>query len=292
MMAGAGCPKGFLPPKVRAPMALRPLLLATGLMLVLLSGCAGTGDDDGAPSTSSASSSASKTEASTSATGTTSSASSSSTGTGTSSDNQAPMATIGASIEQGSIPFNVTFNMTGSDQDGDPLTWTLDADGDGASDAEGTALPANHTQRYVSEGLYNVTFTVTDGTVETIHNLTINATAAAAATGPVFQASGSYTTGVPYAACPAVGGVPAGLWGTPMTEVSFDLPEETYDRPFTAAFTGTGEFVGVAVTFWDAGAGVGAMGDTVSGTVLAGSAYVSLSSCGPAVEITATFTVT
>ena len=292
----AGNLKGFHAQWFSAAMALRPILLAALLTGILFAGCSDGGSDgDSVTTTTSATAtttSASRTSTASSATGTSSASGSS---TGPAAANQPPIGVVAASIEQGSIPFNVTFNMTGSDGDGDDLTWTLDADGDGESDAEGTSLPASHVQMYDAEGLYNVTFALSDGKAVSYQNLTINATAAAGGSGPVFEASGSFTMGAPYGACARVAGAPQSLWGTPMTEASIDLPEETIGLPFTAVFTATGEFVGVAAVFWDsADAGLGGfsdMSDTVSGVVPDGTVYVSLSSCGPAVQVSVTITV-
>lgn len=92
--------------------------------------------------------------------------------------NSDPVAGIVASKMTGEVPFDVTFDLTGSDADNDTLSWTLDADGDGSADTQGESLPANFTFSYAAEGLYNVTFTVTDGDGTAVAGLEINATGA------------------------------------------------------------------------------------------------------------------
>lgn len=101
-------------------------------------------------------------------------------------EDRPPTATLTASIQQGEIPFNVTFTLDGEDPDGDALQWSLDADGDDTADIEGTTLPADYTHQYDTEGLFNATFTVSDGSNTTTRNILINATAAAAAA-PSFE---------------------------------------------------------------------------------------------------------
>lgn len=158
------------------------ILLALILCSVAFGGCLG-GDDDGTSTTSTSS-----TTGSTSTTGT---PTSTTTTTTTPAENDAPSATLAASIEQGSIPFNVTFTLDGADSDGDALTWAFDADGDNSPEAEGDSLPAQYVHTYDAEGLWNATLAVSDGTHLTVRNVVINATAAAAGEGEVVILAGS-----------------------------------------------------------------------------------------------------
>ncbi|HLE47961.1 MAG TPA: PKD domain-containing protein [Candidatus Thermoplasmatota archaeon] len=87
--------------------------------------------------------------------------------------NAPPVASINASVLVGKAPLNVTFNLTGSDADGDVLNWTLDVDGDNATDASGAELPGNASFIYELPGLYNVTLKVSDGEAEAVANLTV-----------------------------------------------------------------------------------------------------------------------
>lgn len=97
--------------------------------------------------------------------------------------NTPPATTLSATIEQGTIPFDVVFTMDAVDDDNDTLAWTLDTDGDGVEETSGTELnlPGNFTYTYDAVGEYTVNFTVDDGTDITVRSITINATAAAAA---------------------------------------------------------------------------------------------------------------
>lgn len=93
-----------------------------------------------------------------------------STGPNESVPNAPPTASLAANRTNGSAPLSVTFSLGGDDPDGDDLTWTLDADGDGASDSNGTMLPAELSFLFNETGNYTATLSVTDG------NATANAT--------------------------------------------------------------------------------------------------------------------
>lgn len=108
--------------------------------------------------------------------------------------NHAPTGSISASIETGPVPVVVTFDLKGTDQDNDALTWNLDFDGDG-TDKSGTTLPATETYNYTEEGAYTVTFVISDGEAEAKYTLTINATAAVGGGGPVQTITGSWVSG-------------------------------------------------------------------------------------------------
>ncbi len=156
------------------------LLATLTIVAIAFAGCSGGGGDG---DSSSSSSSSSRTSTSSPATSTshsstaTSTGSSSSTSTGSAPENHAPTGAVSASSAGGPAPFNVTFSLSGSDSDGDTLVWDL-AFGDEAS-TNGTALPASPAHEYQAAGLYNVSFTLTDGSDPTTYNVAINVTGAA-----------------------------------------------------------------------------------------------------------------
>lgn len=83
--------------------------------------------------------------------------------------NRAPEVTFvpnATSVDAGS---GVTFAINATDADGDELSWTLDGDGDGVVDAEGTEATVSFT--YEAAGNFVATLNVTDG------NSTVTATA-------------------------------------------------------------------------------------------------------------------
>jgi PKD repeat protein len=84
------------------------------------------------------------------------------TDTATITVNGPPSANLASSPSpaSGTAPLNVSFTASGSDPDGDPLSWTL-AFGDGTS-ASGSGLPASVPYQYAT-GNYTATLTVTDG---------------------------------------------------------------------------------------------------------------------------------
>lgn len=92
--------------------------------------------------------------------------------------NLPPSANLTANASQGNPPFEVMFTLEGSD-DGD-LTWTFDADGDGAADTFGDALPFTVNFTYEAIGEYIANLTVSDGEFDVSATLTINVTEAPA----------------------------------------------------------------------------------------------------------------
>jgi hypothetical protein len=91
----------------------------------------------------------------------TGSASSTSTGASDNGTNLAPLANMTATPANGTAPVNVTFELSGSDPDGDPLNWTLTF-GDG-NRTNGTELPTTIVHEYKSKGNITAVFTVSDG---------------------------------------------------------------------------------------------------------------------------------
>src|SRR5688572_253993 len=97
---------------------MRTFLVVILAASLLLAGCASKGKDDGdADGSSSTSTSASASKTSTAS----ASSSTSSTGTGAPAANRAPTGGISVVVNG----TKVAFNLTGSDQDGDSLSWTL-----------------------------------------------------------------------------------------------------------------------------------------------------------------------
>lgn len=98
--------------------------------------------------------------------------------TNTTAPNTAPLVALAADNTTVTVPADVTFTVRASDEDGDDLAWSLDADGDGSPDADGTLAAANGTYANASftltfdtEGTYNATVSVSDG--EATANATI-----------------------------------------------------------------------------------------------------------------------
>lgn len=155
--------------------SLVTLLLVVGL---LLAGCSGQPkpDDDG-PETSQSASAAPTAAASASPTRTASTSSSAPAPA-----NRAPTAGLAPSSTTGKGPLTVNFTLTGSDPDGDALTWTLDL-GDGSDDATGSSLPANVGHIY-APGNYTVRLEVSDGRRSTTAAATVSVLADDVATPP------------------------------------------------------------------------------------------------------------
>lgn len=207
------------------------------------------------------------------------------------SDNQAPVGAIAASIEQGQVPVNVTFELTGSDPDGDALTWHLDVDGDGITDKSGESLPATETHNYTEIGLYNVTFVITDAKgASNTYQLAINATAAAEGSGPILEATGSYLAGSPGLCAYGAGG-PGGdanaTDGTTYGGVPFSL--NLVGKVITVEYTFTAPPGGLVVAFPnDTGAFAGQVSSipsssgSLSGLIPDGAVSAWVSSCGGA----------
>lgn len=70
-------------------------------------------------------------------------------------------------VGTGTVPLAVTFHMAGGHGAGLPVTWSLDADGDGSPDADGDALPAQAGFDFTAPGTYRAVATLTDGTFHT-----------------------------------------------------------------------------------------------------------------------------
>ena len=156
---------------------MRALLAAALLLSLAFAGCTDGGNDDD-PTPTSSSSSSSSASRSTSATSSSASSSSSGTGTAAPAANRAPTGSIAATAN-GTL---VLFNLTGSDQDNDALSWTLSF-GDG-NQTSGTTLPAalNHT---FTAGNYTAVYNLTDGQLTASYNVSFAVTDVAGAVSQV-----------------------------------------------------------------------------------------------------------
>lgn len=152
------------------------------LVILLLSGCSGSGNK------SSSSSDSGTSEDFTSdgpvPPGPSQSGSSPTTSVGPN-GNHAPVPSLAASAVAGRAPFNVTFTLDATDQDHDALTWSFDADADGTADMGGTALPATVPFTFTTVGPVNATLTVSDGKQTATASKVITVTGAAGAV-PLF----------------------------------------------------------------------------------------------------------
>lgn len=247
-------------------------LACLGLLLVALAGCSGKGKDDDAGTSSSSS------------TTTTSSSSP------TSAPNQAPTGALSVAVNG----TQAVFSLTGSDPDGDALTWNLTF-GDGASE-EGTALPANVTHTY-SAGNLTANLTISDGALSANYSVAVQAVAGAAAPEATTQTiSGSYgfdnpaCYGGPYDATP--NDEPSGQIADYLTYLEVAVDPGTIGQPFVATFVSgaamdTVLFVDAdraTIESFTTGIGAGGVpGDVdweTEGLVPAGAVFVVFYGCG------------
>lgn len=159
---------------------MRALLASLLLMTALLAGCSdGGGDGDGSETSSSSSSTGSS---ATSSTGTKSQTATSTSSTGTGGpQNGAPTGTVAATV----VGAVAAFALTGSDPDGDALTWTLSF-GDGSSPATGSTLPSGVNHTY-ADGNYTAFYNVTDGKATATYNVTVVVAAPSGGTSLTFS---------------------------------------------------------------------------------------------------------
>lgn len=113
--------------------------------------------------------------------------------------NRAPILTFTTSVESGEVPLEVRFQIQPQDVDGQELTFALDVDGDGESDAEGriphsnsTYEAFNFTHTYTRAGSYNVTAAISDGEATARTTTVIEALAPGASGDPDFIDRGWY----------------------------------------------------------------------------------------------------
>jgi hypothetical protein len=195
-----------------------------------------------------------------------------------------------ASNATGSIPFNVTFHATGSDADGDSLTYSLSF-GDGTAASTGTALPADIVHQYSVVGNFTAKLTVGDGKSEVNTTALVAATAAAAAGGPQVV-TGSWISGGPIACEQFLDGDDLHQMADQTGDfdwVQFDVRADTIDKAFKATLEPVGApGGGFEIDFYDAGgSNLGYFdsappdGLTIEGTVPASAAIGILFVCTP-----------
>ena len=153
---------------------MRTWLVTLLMLLVTLAGCS----DEGTPETPVQTETPQDTPEETTTQETTTQTESQTSTTSTEApqtSNTAPEADLAADAVTGEAPLNVTFTVDGLDADGDALTWTLDADGDGTVDANGTSLPGTAAFLFETAGNFTATLSVTDGedTATAMLNVTI-----------------------------------------------------------------------------------------------------------------------
>jgi PKD repeat protein len=234
---------------------MKGLLAALLVASLAFAGC--TGKDNGTTtSRSGAASSGSTTNTASTTTGSvTTSATTTGSGTQTSDttsgtpQNHAPTASLVANNATGSIPFNVTFTLGGTDADEDAMTYTL-AFGDGSADATGSTLPAEVQHTYSLEGNFTVLFTVSDGTASSNQTVVVQALVGTVAAGQSVDFA--------YTADPAgCADAPSKMvFGTPAagkTWAEWAVDPATVGHPFTAVFTGANPLLIIGqVAFYDA----------------------------------------
>ena len=223
-------------------MRLTAILALLTLTCLVFAGCASKGNGDG--SVSSTSSSGPSSTTSKTSNGSSSSSSSSSKAPGNQTGNQtgnatnhAPLANLTAVPMNGTAPLNVTFSVSGSDPDGDTLTWALTF-GDGAQ-LNGTTLPSNASHTYANAGNLTARLTVSDSRgLTATANVTLNIGAASVGpTGPHQAVDLAWKVGGGFAGFPQEYGGCADGQGAGNTMDSFMLDQSTVGRPFTATVT-------------------------------------------------------
>ncbi len=109
-----------------------------------------------------------------SSTGPSSTGSSTQSGTGAPVTNTAPVATLNANVTTGGIPLAVNFTISGTDADGDALTFVLSF-GDNSANQTGTLPAGNVAYTFTAAGDFTVELTVSDGTLANNATVTIGA---------------------------------------------------------------------------------------------------------------------
>ncbi|MHB8633257.1 MAG: hypothetical protein ACYDBQ_04715 [Thermoplasmatota archaeon] len=160
-------------------------------------------------------------------------------------DYHPPRGEISAAAVRGSIPFNVTFTLSGSDADGREFWWTFDADGDGHPDATGDSLhmPTKFSFTYLYMGHYTARLSLYDRMTTTVTSLQVIADPDVQP--PIQQVSGSYDAGLPDS-CTGNSEVPAGYG-------SLLVDPRTVNDTFHVRYQMSAEGTGLRVTFYDLG---------------------------------------
>lgn len=140
---------------------MRTVVVSTILVLTALSGC--LSEPTGTSVETTTASVTGSTSGTPAATGSGSSTPTPTTTAPAPGPNSPPTANLTSDVANGTVPLNVTFTIDGSDADGDELTWTLDADGDGTEDFNGTGVPTAVTYEFNETGSFTAVLKVTDG---------------------------------------------------------------------------------------------------------------------------------
>lgn len=182
-----------------------------------------------------------------------------------------------------------TFALTGSDPDGDALTWSLTF-GDGSSE-NGTALPADVPHTYAAAGNVSATYTLRDGKTASVFQANLTLVAGGSTGGaPIQTTTGSWDLGSPQTCSPgefyANPYHPANAAATEVIHLIADVNAATIGRTFTATFGAAGPgqqsvalwFSSPTVIVIEAFAGAGPL----TGVVPEGAEKVTFATCGPA----------
>ncbi len=263
-----------------------PVLAALAILTVALAGCSSKGGNDDPTNSNSPSGTGTGTGTRTaSGTGT---GTSTGTGTGSPTANRAPTGSFAASVPNGTIPLAVNFTVTGTDLDGDSLSWVL-AFGDNATSMTGASVPATVEHNYTTAGLFNATLNLTDGTAFVVYTVTLNVTTATLA-GQAIDLSymvASYGCGEPPLKVPA--------WDSPFNglvwaEFVVDAATIGLDLKVTGDSSNPVATLLVMAFYTAAGDPVGSTlsGDRgFTGTVPTGAVYGLLTDCGGVGEVNA-----
>lgn len=250
------------------------------LLTVLLAGCASNGGGGGGDDEPSATSSATRTASGTRSGSGTATASATGTGTTAPQANQPPAGGVSTVVNGTSV----AFNLTGTDPDGDALSWTLSF-GDG-NETAGTVLPAavNHTY---AAGNHTAQYTLTDGKSTAVYNVTLNVTGSSGS-GPIQTVKGTWPLGA-FGCGAEYDPFPAELREASGTGFfSIDVAPATIGRTYTMVMTwdATPAALGGDIAFYAAdGAYVegnlitGSSPLTFTGPVPAGAAFAIASVC-------------
>lgn len=264
-------------------MRLWALLAALLLSTLVLAGCSdkdkdGDGDDTSATSTST-------TRGTTTGAATTSQPTTASTPTQPPTGppgepaNTAPLGFIAAAPANASMPRTLNFTLNGTDPEGDNIVWDL-AFGDGNA-TSGALLPANASHQYAAVGLYNVTFTISDGRLQTTYNLTANITAGGGGTPLTIEGS---SNGIDPTAdgLPLIGGCLGG---------GAEVPFGGNWHPLDIVIDGWAWTLTAGYNAWFLDAAGTALGDgTDAGIVPAGTTEVDICTADPTNLPTGTYT--
>lgn len=157
-------------------MHLRGLAIGALFLTLALAGCSDDKEGEGSDTTTDTGAPITYSNTPTSSSSSSSSTSASSTSTSSSPANRAPTGAISVVVNG----TTATFDLTGTDPDGDALVWGLEF-GDGNS-TNGTTLPTTLSHNYTA-GNFTANFTITDGSAMATYNVSLNVTGGASGGG-------------------------------------------------------------------------------------------------------------